>query len=134
MPFLKGRISSLSSLSLYILTLLVLIVVLSTYDNNILSLSASPKSKIVQAVAAIYTTSSDSHFVFNTGTITNIQLPGIIPNNNNNNPSISPSPSSSSAPPPPPPPNPSSNSPTAASPPIVHRNTRARPAIGGPIL
>jgi hypothetical protein len=61
-------------------------------------------------------------------TITNIQLPGIIPNNNNNNnPSSAPtrtspsSPSSDSVTTS----NPSSNSPAASTPPatIVHRNT-----------
>ena len=82
---LKDRISFPSVLPSCALIFSILIIVLSQYDNNILlsSPSSPPISKIVQAAAAISPSPSYSHFDFNTATtITNIQLPGIIPNNN----------------------------------------------------
>src|SRR5918911_1536009 len=83
---------------------------------------------------AIIPLNSDS----NKATITNVQFPGILPNNenndnennNNNNPSF---PTLTS-----PPTNPSAKNnqgpATTNIPPIVHRNTRARAAIAGPTL
>ncbi|MFL6425129.1 MAG: hypothetical protein ACJ71R_16265, partial [Nitrososphaeraceae archaeon] len=68
-------------------------------------------------------------------TITNVQLPGIIPDNNNN---LRPSPPSGNGSVTNTNTNPTNNSPqvtgTNTIPPIVHRNTRARTAIGGPTL
>jgi aldose sugar dehydrogenase len=121
MRYFKGVIPFMSSLSFCTLIFLVLITVLCTYDNNALSSSPSSTiSKIVQAAAAISPSSSYSHYGFNTPTITNIQFPGIIPDNNNPPPTSN-SPSS----------NPASNSPP---PPPIKYNTRARAAIGGPTL
>jgi aldose sugar dehydrogenase len=119
MQCIKVRVSSLS---FFALIFLVLIIVLSIYGND--ALSSSPISKVAQAAVAISVSpSSDSHPDFNTAaTIAKIQFPGIIPSNNNNN-----NPSSDSATP-----NLASNS--TPSPPIVHRNTRARPALEGPTL
>jgi glucose/arabinose dehydrogenase len=98
------------------------LIVLSEYDNNsnvLLPNSLSRISKIVETATAISTTTSSSDSRFGSHdtatTITDVQLPGIIPNNNNNNPP----PASPSVPPP--------------LPPIIH-NTRARPAPGGPTL
>jgi aldose sugar dehydrogenase len=99
------------------------IIVLSLYDsydssnNVLLSQLSLQMSKIIRAA---YATSS-SHDT--AAIITNIQLPGIIPNSNNNNsayvfPSNSTSASHLNSPPPQP---------------IIH-NTRAPPAIGGPTL
>src|SRR5919198_63740 len=122
MLYFKGVIPLLSSLSFCTLIFLVLITVLCTYNNNaLLSSPSSTISKIVQAAAAISPSSSDSHYGFNTPTTTNIQFPGIIPDNNNP-PPTSTSPSS----------NPASNSPPP--PPPIKYNTRARAAIGGPTL
>jgi glucose/arabinose dehydrogenase len=121
MLYFKGVIPLLSSLSFCTLIFLVLITVLCTYNNALLSSPSSTISKIVQAAAAISPSSSDSHYGFNTPTITNIQFPGIIPDNNNP-PPTSTSPSS----------NPASNSPPP--PPPIKYNTRARAAIGGPTL
>jgi hypothetical protein len=85
----------------------------------------------------ITTTSPSSSFRSdsNIATITNVQLPGIHPNNNRSSPPASSSNfgsniiSNS---------NPSTNnhqsSATTTTPPLVHRNTRARHAIGGPTL
>jgi aldose sugar dehydrogenase len=131
MLYLQSIMSFPSSPLLCALTFLILITVISAYDSNIL-LSSSPSppaiSKIVQAAAAIPAASSSySHSNFNTAaTITNIQFPGIIPNDNN------PPPASTS---------PSSDFPTASNrsndnppPPPITKNTRARPSPVGPTL
>src|ERR687886_236945 len=114
--------------SLSIPLLLVLIVVFANDSNN-MSFSPIIIAKHAKATVTVSPSYSDNSDI---ATITKIQLPGIIPNiNNNNNNSASPSPSGSAAS------NAASNNPQSASsplPPIVHRNTRARPAIGGPTL
>src|SRR5919198_4848801 len=127
-----------SSLSFFcaLLSLASIIVLFEYYNNDnallllLPSESSQQISKIIQTAAAISTTSADSNFDFHrtAATITDVQLPGIIPNNNNNN--ITPPP-----PPPPPPARPTfpSASPSAPPPPITH-NTRARAAVGGPTL
>ena len=72
------------------------------------------------------------HHDSNIAAITNVVLPGIIPSNNNNSTSATPSSSDSSTTP-----NPAGNSPASSTtllPSIIHRNTRARAAIGGPTL
>jgi aldose sugar dehydrogenase len=103
------------------------LILLSEYgdNNNIIS---SQISKIIQTAAAAptyyYSRSIPHDTVTNAAAgITNIQLPGLIPNNNesNSSPPILPSspPSSQSTSPPPPP--------------IIH-NTRAPTAPGGPTL
>jgi glucose/arabinose dehydrogenase len=134
MHYLKVRIVVFrSSLSFFCALLsLASIIVLSEYYNNdnallllLPSESLQQISKIIQAAAAISTTSADSNFDFHrtAATITDVQLPGIIPNNNNNN----------ITPPPPTHPTFPSASPSAPPPPITH-NTRARAAVGGPTL
>jgi glucose/arabinose dehydrogenase len=106
---------------------LVLIIILSEYHNNSnVAISSQPFSHIshlIQIAAAVSTTTSSNFY--GSGSITKIQLPGIIPSINN---SISPPPPSLPPPPisqptlsPPPPP------------PIIH-NTRAPPAPGGATL
>jgi glucose/arabinose dehydrogenase len=132
MLYLQCIMSFPSSSLLCTLKFLVLVTVLSAYDSNILLSSSSPSSpaisKIVQAAAAI-PASSSSYSIFNTAaTITNIQLPGIIPNDNNPPPaSTSPSSDFSNTS------NASSNNKGAPPPPIT-QNTRARPSIAGPTL
>jgi aldose sugar dehydrogenase len=100
---------------------LLSLILISVIVNNI----PSPIIIAKQALAII-SSRSDS----NTATITNIQLPGIIPNNNNNPPASHSSDTGFVTNT-----NPSSSNPQSAAPPAtVHRNTRARPAIGGPTL
>jgi hypothetical protein len=116
-------------------TLLILcsVLILVILNNSMLS----PIMLIAKQARAVTTTSPSSFRSYsNITTITNIQLPDILPNNN---PSSLPASSSSSgssiitnA-------NPSTNNhqssaTTSASPPLAHRNTRARAAIGGPTL
>src|SRR5919198_140680 len=132
MHYLKVRIEFRLSLCFFCALLsLASIIVLSEYYNNDNGLLLLPSeslqqiSKIIQAAAAISTTSADSNFDFHrtAATITDVQLPGIIPNNNNNN----------ITPPPPTHPTFPSASPSAPPPPITH-NTMARAAVGGPTL
>src|SRR5919198_449371 len=121
-----------SSLSFFcaLLSLASIIVLFEYYNNDnallllLPSESSQQISKIIQTAAAISTTSADSNFDFHrtAATITDVQLPGIIPNNNNNN--ITPPPTHPTFP---------SASPSAPPPPITH-NTRARAAVGGPTL
>src|SRR5919197_414751 len=134
MHYLKVRIVVFrSSLSFFcaLLSLASIIVLFEYYNNDNALLLLLPSeslqqiSKIIQTAAAISTTSADSNFDFHrtVATITDVQLPGIIPNNNNNN----------ITPPPPTHPTFPSASPSAPPPPITH-NTRARAAVGGPTL
>jgi aldose sugar dehydrogenase len=98
---------------------LVCIIILSEYNNNNNNNSSQSLlhiSHLIQVAAANSTAIRDFH---GSATITNIQLPGIIPNINN---SITGSPPLLQ-------PSPSSSPPT----PIIH-NTRAPPAPGGPTL
>src|SRR5919198_4227497 len=95
MHYLKVRIVVFrSSLSFFCALLsLASIIVLSEYYNNDNGLLLLPSeslqqiSKIIQTAAAISTTSADIRFGSHdtAATITNVQLPGILPNNNNNN-------------------------------------------------
>jgi glucose/arabinose dehydrogenase len=97
---------------------LILILVIA---NNI----PSPIIIAKQALAIISSRSES-----NIATITNTQLLGIIPNNNSNPPASHSSGTGlvTNA-------NTTGSNPQSAAPPaIVHRNTRARPAIGGPTL
>jgi aldose sugar dehydrogenase len=103
----EDRIPVQSSLLLKTVAILVLIVILSTTDSNMLSPSPT-KSQMALAADV---------------TITKIQVPGIIPNSNNNNPS---SDFSNTL-------NVSSDNNNPPPPPIIH-NTRARPSLTGPIL
>src|SRR5919199_4535020 len=106
---------------------LVLIIILSEYDNNDNNnnnyVSSQPVLHIphlIRVAAANSTAIRDFH---GSATITNIQLPGIIPSINN---SVSPPPSPAS---------PSVSQPTLSPPPPpITRNTRAPPAPGGPTL
>src|SRR5919199_4289700 len=106
---------------------LVLIIILSEYDNNDNNnnnyVSSQPVLHIphlIRVAAANSTAIRDFH---GSATITNIQLPGIIPNINN------------SVPPPTSPPSASISQPTLSPPPPpITRNTRAPPAPGGPTL
>jgi len=112
-----------------VMLLLALLLANSSIYSQIISKHA------YAATSAIFLNSNS-----NMATIRNVQLPGILPNNNenennnNNNPSI-PTPAS-------PPTNPSANNnnqghattTTTTVPSFVHRNTRARAAIGGPTL
>jgi aldose sugar dehydrogenase len=108
-------------------SMLVLALILANSSNSYSQIIV----KQAQAASnAIIPLNSDS----NKATITNVQLPGILPNNGNNgdeNPSI-PTPTSPRT-------NPSANNnqgpaTTTTVPSIVHRNTRAHAAVGGPIL
>jgi aldose sugar dehydrogenase len=108
-------------------SMLVLALILANSSNSYSQIIV----KQAQAASnAIIPLNSDS----NKATITNVQLPGILPNNENNgneNPSI-PTPTSPRT-------NPSANNnqgpaTTTTVPSIVHRNTRAHAAVGGPIL
>jgi aldose sugar dehydrogenase len=108
-------------------SMLVLALILANSSNSYSQIIV----KQAQAASnAIIPLNSDS----NKATITNVQLPGILPNNENNgneNPS-NPTPTSPRT-------NPSANNnqgpaTTTTVPSIVHRNTRAHAAVGGPIL
>jgi aldose sugar dehydrogenase len=100
-----------------LLSLILILVIVNNIPSPII---------IAKQALAIISSRSDS----NTATITNIQLPSIIPNNNNNPPAHHSSGTGFVTNT-----NPSSSNPQSAAPPAtVHRNTRARPAIGGPTL
>jgi glucose/arabinose dehydrogenase len=112
-------------------SILSLVLILVIANNNI----STPMDTIAKQASATTTFPSYFRTFSNIATITNVQLPGIIADNNNTSP-----PSSSfgtgtgsvtNT-------NPTNNSPqvtgTITIPPIVHRNTRARAAIGGPTL
>jgi aldose sugar dehydrogenase len=108
-------------------SMLVLALILANSSNSYSQIIV----KQAQAASnAIIPLTSDS----NKATIANVQLPGILPKNGNNgdeNPSI-PTPTSPRT-------NPSANNnqgpaTTTTVPSIVHRNTRAHAAVGGPIL
>jgi aldose sugar dehydrogenase len=100
-----------------LLSLILILVIVNNIPSPII---------IAKQALAIISSRSDS----NTATITNIQLPSIIPNNNNNPPAHHSSDTGFVTNT-----NPSSSNPQSAAPPAtVHRNTRARPAIGGPTL
>ena len=108
-----------------ILFLLLILVIVTNNNDNV-----SSQMSMVKEAQATFTTLS-FHPDSNTATITNIQLPGIIPNNSNNPTPATPSSSSDSSTTP----NPAGNSPASSTTPlpsIIHRNTRARAAIGGP--
>jgi aldose sugar dehydrogenase len=103
--------------SFSLLSLILILVIGNTTPSPII---------IAKQALAIISSRSDS----NTATITNIQLPGIIPNNSDNPPAPHSSGTGLVTNT-----NPSSSNPQSAAPPaIVHRNTRARPAIGGATL
>ena len=126
MRYLKDTIPFRSFLSFFCVLLLTSLIVVYEYDNIsnvLLPNSLSRISKIAQTAAAISTTTSDSRFDSHgtAATITDVQFPGIVPNNNNTNPPTT-SPKS-------PPASPS----TLTLPPII-QNSRARPALGGPTL
>jgi glucose/arabinose dehydrogenase len=107
-----------------ILFLLLILVIVT--NNNVYS-----QMSMVKEAQAAFTTLS-FHHDSNIAAITNVVLPGIIPSNNNNSTSATPSSSDSSTTP-----NPAGNSPASSTtllPSIIHRNTRARAAIGGPTL
>src|ERR687887_669884 len=109
MRYLKDTIPFRSFLSFFCVLLLTSLIVVYEYDNIsnvLLPNSLSRISKIAQTAAAIST---------------DVQFPGIVPNNNNTNPPTT-SPKS-------PPASPS----TLTLPPII-QNSRARPALGGPTL
>jgi aldose sugar dehydrogenase len=100
-----------------LLSLILILVIVNNIPSPII---------IAKQALAIISSRSDS----NTATITNIQLPSIISNNNNNPPAHHSSDTGFVTNT-----NPSSSNPQSAAPPAtVHRNTRARPAIGGPTL
>jgi aldose sugar dehydrogenase len=124
MRYLKYR------LSFSILTFTIVIIALYTIDNSV-TLSPLPRiSKVVQSAAAILHTYSGIHSDSSTAaTFTEVQLPGIIPNNNNNNnvSPASPSPSINFA-------NTSNTSNTSPPPPPITHNTRARASLTGPTL
>jgi len=120
-------------------SILYLVIILVIASSNM----SSPTTILAKQAQAQATNAFHSvfHSDPNITTITNIQLPGILPNNNNNENENNQSPSSPST-------StdtgsttntiPSSNNPSSSAstniPPIVHRNTRARAAIGGPTL
>jgi aldose sugar dehydrogenase len=126
-----------SSLSFFCAVLsLGTIMILFVYSGGNDNLLSSQTSNIIRAATAIptyYYPRIISRDTTNAATITNVQLPGIIPNNNDNNsspPIFSSSPSASI------PPTSSRQTSLATSrpaPPII-RNTRAPTAPGGPTL
>src|SRR5919199_1064572 len=103
---------------------LVLIIILSEYDdNNNNYVSSQPVLHIPHLIRVAAANSAAIRDFHGSATITNIQLPGIIPSINN---SVSPPPSPAS---------PSVSQPTLSPPPPpITRNTRAPPAPGGPTL
>jgi aldose sugar dehydrogenase len=128
---LKGVPSLAIYFTICALIFSVLITMLHILDNYML-VQSPIKTKIVQAAAAFSPTYSESKSYFSaTATITQVQLPGIIPNNDNHSPpSNSPSPSfdfatTSNA---------SSKDNNNPPPPPITHNTRARPSLTGPTL